>query len=153
MQLDFAHADQDAQLNDFVNILQNVLGGNYHVTIQNGAWGLNDNIAVSPSVRISMPLQHNDWEEITAGFPVTENRTLPWQGNIVASGNITLLQLNNILTSIRNDLIDEIEENNIDVPQNVLDQINNIGGQQHAQVHQNVNQNLNQNNINQNLLN
>ena len=150
MQLDFAHADQDAQLNDFVNILQNALGDNFHVTIQNGGMMLHNHAMALPAVKISIPLQHNEWEEITVGLPVTANRTLPWQGNIVASGNITLLQLNNILTSIRNDLINEINDNGIDVPQNILDQINGIGGQQHAQVHQNINQNLNQNNINQN---
>ena len=150
MQLDFAHADQDAQLNDFVNILQNALGDNFHVTIQNGGMTLHNHAMALPAVKISIPLQHNEWEEITVGLPVTANRTLPWQGNIVASGNITLLQLNNILTSIRNDLINEINDNGIDVPQNILDQIDGIGGQQHAQVHQNINQNLNQNNINQN---
>ena len=150
MQLDFAHADQDAQLNDFVNILQNALGDNFHVTIQNGGMMLHNHAMALPAVKISIPLQHNEWEEITVGLPVTANRTLPWQGNIVASGNITLLQLNNILTSIRNDLINEINDNGIDVPQNILDQIDGIGGQQHAQVHQNINQNLNQNNINQN---
>ena len=150
MQLDFAHADQDAQLNDFVNILQNALGDNFHVTIQNGGLAIPNNAVAMPAINISMPLQHNDWEEITVGLPVTADRTLPWQGNVVASGDVTPLQLNNILTSIRNDLLNEINNNGIDVPQNIIDQINNIGGQQHAQVHQNINQNLNQNNINQN---
>ena len=146
-QLDFTHADQDQHLNAFVNNLQNALGNNFDVNIGNGI--VTPDLEIFPTINVS----HHEFNNIHSDFFVDNDRTLEndnFAQNIMATGNVSQAHMNTILSFIRNNMLQTINNLHIHVPPAVLHQIQNINNQNAHAVHNHANANLNQNNINQN---
>lgn len=159
--LNYAHADQDVALNNFVNLLQNSLGENFNVDILNGGFHLagHGGPLALPSIRIS----HNT-APINTTYAVRADRSVfgnNLQQHNIRADNVSQAQIDNIiLPNIRTAMINALNAHFQLLNQhalhhfqhhhaNAINHIHNIGHQQN--IHHNVVQNLNQNNPNHQL--